>query len=174
MQEADRILEIIWYKSDTWSPQRGRVLPRVTQIKQRFKLMLTALCFAFWQFYRQCQAQRHHYNGRGWWLAPLWDETVSGKGLGPQEASNSLFSGSTLFLNNIFSFYWIKYLLPPLKKNLGLVPHQNTLISSWINEFFRLSIFKNNSLSLFKVLAVAPFVQRASYKCQLLMTLQFP
>lgn len=147
MPEADRILEMFWYKSDTWvelKPRKGKGLVQGHIATQKFIPRLTA-SFAFWQIYRQCQAQRHHYNGRGWWLTPLWDETVSGEGWGPQEAPSSLFSLVALYsrMTHFFLFTGLNIPLPP---NLGLVLYQNTLTSSWFNDFFRLTIFRASSL----------------------------
>ena len=158
-QDLRNYLAQVWHMSKL-KPSKGKGLAQGHTAQQRLNPRLTTLFFAFWQIYRQCQAQRYHYNGRRWWLTPLWDETVSGKGLGPQEAPIpfSLFSGSTLFQNSLtFSFYWVKYPLPLLKKSLMFVLHRNTLISSWINGIFRLSIFRATSLSLFEVFALAPF-----------------
>jgi hypothetical protein len=72
-------------------------------VKQGFSPRLTTFSFAFWQIYWQCQAKRHHYNGRGRWLTSLWDETVSGKGSSSPQAPGSP-SLVTSFQNNIISF----------------------------------------------------------------------
>lgn len=178
MPEADRsnYLAQVWLTQEETEGQKGEGLGQGHTAKQRFKPMLTTISFAFWQIYGQCQAQRHHYNGRGWWFTPVWDATVSGQGLGSQEAPTSLSvsSGSSLFQNNvIFSFYWVKNLSPLKKKKILVLFCSRIYLPPWMNTCFRVSVFKANSVSLFKVLVVAPLIQRASYKCQLLMTLQF-
>lgn len=124
-------------------PIQGKGLAQGHTTKQVFKPRLTTFSFAFWQIYGQCQAQRHHYNGRGRWLTPLWDETVSGKSLGPQGAP------LVTFYSRIVSFFFLPGLIFPLLKYLGpvLILHWTTHISSWINDFLRLSIFRPNSLS---------------------------